>query len=277
MIVRVLDDESRDAAMVIAAEWDYAPDELDDLIALSQGCSTVALDGDQAVGLTLGFPWGPVGWIGSVRVAEKARGAGLGGPLVAASIEALEDAGCSTVKLYATPKAITLYERLGFVGEAEFLVAGGSHRRGRDPTVEPLVDHLEGAIALDSTIFPGDRARLIRALAESDPALAVCVLDDAGDVAGYGIARASEPASEIGPVVAREGDSAVAQALVDALLTRIPEGDVEVAYPARSWAARNSFDCRGFVTLDTPLEMRRGPAVDEAREAIVAVGGQELG
>jgi len=264
------------AAMTVTSRWEYTEDEVEQLLAWSRGSSVLAWDGDEVVGMTLGIPCGTVGWIGSVRVAKQRRGAGLGAKLVEACIERLHAAGASTIKLYSTPKAIKLYERLGFVGEAEFIVAMGSHRRGRDTNVVALADHVDEAVDLDATSFAGDRSRIVRDIAKAYPDLAVATLDEEGALTGFGLARPSEPAG-IGPIVVLDGDAHTAQHIVDALLTRVPEGEVEVGYPARSHAAKTCWECRGFVTVNTPLEMRLGPPVEQHRERIVAIGGQELG
>lgn len=277
MELEPLDKTTLETALPLGRAWDYSDQAFERLVGWTQGCARLIVDGGRAIGMALGFPWGPVGWIGDVLVLDEHRGQGLGGQVTEATVAALQDHGCTTVKLYATPKAIPLYERMGFVGEAEYTIARGTHKRGRDPEVEPLADHLDAAIEFDRAVFPGDRARLLRDQAADHPEVAIALLDDAGDLLGFGMARPAEDLTEIGPVVVRDGQARHAQALVDGLLVRVPEGEVEVTYPAPSWTAKTAWGCRGFMTVDTPLEMRLGPAVDEDRDAMVAAGGQEVG
>jgi GNAT superfamily N-acetyltransferase len=266
-----------DDAEPLYDHWGYDRGSFERLVEASRGTSVLAcVDGD-AVGMTLGFPWGEVGWIGGVLTLEDHRGKGLGQATVEASLERLHEAGCETVKLYATPKAVSLYERVGFTGEAEYAVATGSQRRGRDPDVVPLEGRVDEVARLDREAFPGDRRRLLAAYAREHPDLAVGVEADGGELAGFGFARAGSEVTEIGPVVVEEGDANLAQDLVDALLTRIPDQPVELVYPADAWAASSAWSCRGFVTVDSPLEMRHGPPVEEHRDAIVACAGQEVG
>ncbi len=227
--------------------------------------------------MTFAFPWRPVGWIGAVLTLPEHRGEGIGQAVTEAGIQALRDAGCETVKLYATPKAISLYERLGFTGEAEYTIARGGPRRGRDPEVAPLVEHAQAMHELDREIFAADRSAFLDTKLAAYPDTSVAVVDESEDLAGYGIARPGASLTEIGPVVAREGDAGVAQRLVDALLTRVGDQDVEVTYPKSGWAASTCWSCRGFVSVNTPLQMRLGPATKERREAIVAAGGQDVG
>lgn len=277
MELQPLDKTTLETALPLGRAWDYSDQGFERLVGWTQGCARLIVDDGQAIGMALGFPWGRVGWIGDVLVLEEHRGQGLGGQVTEATVAALQDHGCTTVKLYATPKAIPLYERMGFEGEAEYTIARGTHKRGRDPEVEPLADHLDAAIELDRTVFPGDRARLLRDQAADHPEVAIALVDDAGDLLGFGMARPAEDLTEIGPVVVRDGQARHAQALVDGLLVRVPEGEVEVTYPGPSWAAKTSWGCRGFMAVDTPLEMRMGPTVEEDRDAMVAAGGQEIG
>lgn len=227
--------------------------------------------------MTFAFPWRPVGWIGSVLTLPEHRGRGIGGAVTEAGVEALREAGCETVKLYATPKAIPLYERLGFEGEAEYTVARGGARRGRDPDVEPLADHREAMLDLDREVFAADRSPFLEAKLETYPETCVAATTPDGELAGYGIARPGPELTEVGPVVARGGDANVAQRLVDGLLARVPDQDVEVTYPSKAWAASSTWSCRGFVGVDSPLEMRLGPPASEHRDAIAAAGGQDVG
>lgn len=261
----------------LAEHWGYGLEEFANLVSLSEGCSTIAYVDGEAVGMTFGFPWGDVGWIGSVLTLEAHRGQGIGQAMVEQSIDRLHAAGCDTVKLYSTPKAIALYERIGFEGEAEYLIVNGSHKRGRDPDVTGIADRLGEVLALDRDVFPGDRGAYLEDVVERHPGLAIGVTDTDGDLAGFGMARPGPGVTEIGPVVVRDGDADRAQALVDGLLTRVPEQTVELIHPKGSRAAASAWSCRGFVTVDTPLEMRLGPPVDEDRDAIVAAGGQEVG
>ncbi len=273
----MLDAARVEDAEPLAEHWGYGLEEFANLVGFSEGCSRLAyVDGD-AVGMTFAFPWETVGWIGSVLTLEPHRGQGIGEAMVEASVDALDAAGCTTVKLYSTPKAIGLYERLGFTGEAEWLIVNGSQRLGRDPDVVELAGRMDEVKRLDADVFPGDRGAFLEDVAKRNPDLAIGVEGDDGELAGYAMARPGPSVTEVGPVVARQGDANLAQDLVDGILSRVPDQTVELIHPKNAWAASSAWSCRGFVTVDTPLEMRRGPPVEEARDAIVAAGGQEVG
>lgn len=272
----VLEPSNVDEARALVDHWGYDPDAFAHLLGFSEGCSTVAYAGDEAVGMTLGFPWGEVGWVGSVLTLEDHRGKGIGQATVEESMQRLREAGCETIKLYATPKAIPLYERIGFTGEAEYVIANGSRRAGRDPDVVDLEGRADEVVAIDAEVFPGRRRAFLEDLIDRNPGTSIGVEED-GELVGFAMARAGPSVTEIGPVVAAQGDANVAQALVDGLLVRVPDQPVELIHPKDGWAASTAWSCRGFVGIDTPLEMRHGPPVEERRDAIVACAGQEVG
>ncbi|MFN2409927.1 MAG: GNAT family N-acetyltransferase [Halomonas sp.] len=71
----------------------------------------------------------PDGHIGRVAVLAKARGAGIGGQLMAAAIATAQRVGHPEVALSSQLHALAFYERLGFVAHGEvFMDAGIPHR-----------------------------------------------------------------------------------------------------------------------------------------------------
>ena len=57
----------------------------------------------------------------SVWVAPDRRGDGVGGRLVAALLELAHELGVEHVTVHSSPRAVTLYERVGFVHDRELL------------------------------------------------------------------------------------------------------------------------------------------------------------
>lgn len=71
----------------------------------------------------------PDGHIGRVAVLAEARGAGIGGQLMAAAIATAQRAGHPQVALSSQLHALAFYERLGFIAHGEvFMDAGIAHR-----------------------------------------------------------------------------------------------------------------------------------------------------
>ncbi|HML22309.1 MAG TPA: GNAT family N-acetyltransferase [Aggregatilinea sp.] len=63
--------------------------------------------------------WGSLGWLGTLGVAPKNQGFGLGYAVTAAGIALLREAGCTTIALETMPdsgKNLGLYTRLGLEG-----------------------------------------------------------------------------------------------------------------------------------------------------------------
>ncbi|WP_119069057.1 GNAT family N-acetyltransferase [Aggregatilinea lenta] len=63
--------------------------------------------------------WGSLGWLGTLGVAPKSQGVGLGRAVTAAGIELLRGAGCTTIALETMPdsgKNLGLYTKLGLQG-----------------------------------------------------------------------------------------------------------------------------------------------------------------
>lgn len=82
----------------------------------------VARDGERVVATGVGTVNGPVGWIGSIFVAQDQRGRGLGRAVTQAIIDALEAAGCRTLCLVATSEGQRLYERMGFEVQTRYRI-----------------------------------------------------------------------------------------------------------------------------------------------------------
>lgn len=63
--------------------------------------------------------WGSLGWLGTLGVAPRNQGLGLGRAVTAAGIDLLREAGCTTIALETMPdsgKNLALYARLGLEG-----------------------------------------------------------------------------------------------------------------------------------------------------------------
>jgi GNAT superfamily N-acetyltransferase len=149
------------------------------------GCRPfVAVEGDAIVGTGVGTVNGAAGWVGTVFVAPTHRGKGLGRALTEVVTDALEEAGCRTLLLVASPEGLPLYERLGFRVTTSYHVLdhaglpsptearqdGRNRVRAFDPA------DLDPVTTLDRAATGEDRAHLLRALAS--PAAARCAVRD---------------------------------------------------------------------------------------------------
>jgi len=150
-------------------------------------CRTVkaAIDGT-IVGIGTAIHSPEVGWIQDVGVASKCRRQGIGGAIVRCLVEHLRSEGCRTVLLGATEMACSLYSKLGFevdteyvtfVGDLEIPSAGefGEHIRPYRPGDEKTI------IDLDREICGEDRGSELREKMEQS----FVYVDDGGPLGFY--------------------------------------------------------------------------------------------
>ncbi len=152
--------------------------------------------------------------IGMVLVADRHARQGIGRRLMRHVVESL-----STVPLtlHATPNGRPLYEELGFkaTGRAE-MVAGRFTPRADDPQVATraaTAEDLPAILRLDEEVFGSDRTPLITRL----PAFAdqLRVAEEDGRITGYAAAWPNMHTHVVGPLIAR--DTETAQALIASL------------------------------------------------------------
>ncbi|AGS70609.1 GNAT family N-acetyltransferase [Streptomyces collinus] len=155
-----------------------------------------------------------LGAIGMVLVAERHARQGIGRSLMRHVLAAM---GTTPLTLHATPNGQPLYEELGFkvTGRAEML-RGRFVPGGRDVEVATraaTAEDLPAILRLDEEVFGADRTPLIARL----PAFAdqLRVAEDGGRITGYAAAWPNEDTHVVGPLIAR--DTETAKALVASL------------------------------------------------------------
>ncbi|MFF7239447.1 GNAT family N-acetyltransferase [Streptomyces collinus] len=155
-----------------------------------------------------------LGAIGMVLVAERHARRGIGRSLMRHVLAAM---GTTPLTLHATPNGQPLYEELGFkvTGRAEML-RGRFVPGGRDVEVATraaTAEDLPAILRLDEEVFGADRTPLITRL----PAFAdqLRVAEDGGRIIGYAAAWPNEDTHVVGPLIAR--DTETAKALVASL------------------------------------------------------------
>ena len=159
--------------------------------------------------------------VGMLLVAERYARQGIARRLMRHVIEAT---GKTSLSLHATESGRPLYEELGFetVGRAERVIG---HFRPRDAssgdvptagavTIRPAAaGDLHAMLRLDTEVFGADRTHLLARL----PAFAdhLRVAEDNGELVGYAAIWPSERIHAVGPLIARDTDTA--KALVTSL------------------------------------------------------------
>lgn len=191
--------------------------------------------------------------IGMMLVAERHARQGVGRRLMR---HVLEEAGDTPVTLHATPNGQPLYEELGFenVGRAE-MVCG--HFRAPGPataaaataavTTRPATaGDLPAVLRLDTEVFGVDRTHVITRL----PAFAdqFRVAEEDGVLTGYAAAWPNMATQVVGPLIAR--DTETAKALITSLAAgtdRPLRTDIDVRHQELlTWAKANGLEPVAF-------------------------------
>ncbi|MGC9536999.1 GNAT family N-acetyltransferase [Streptomyces sp. UG1] len=154
-----------------------------------------------------------LGAIGMVLVAERHARRGIGRRLMRHVVDAM---GTTPLTLHATPYGQPLYEELGFkvAGRAEML---RGHFTGTSaPTITTravTAEDLGAIVRLDEEVFGSDRTHIITRL----PAFAdqLRVAEEHGRIIGYAGAWPNMETQVVGPLIAR--DTETAKALIASL------------------------------------------------------------
>ncbi|MFJ5915823.1 GNAT family N-acetyltransferase [Streptomyces ardesiacus] len=152
--------------------------------------------------------------VGMVLVAERHARRGVGRRLMRHLVAAL---GTVPLTLHATPYGRPLYEELGFkvTGEAE-MVRGRFVPGGPEPkpfTRGATAEDLPAILRLDEEVFGADRTPIVTRL----PAFAdqLRVAEEDGRITGYAAAWPNMDTHVVGPLIAR--DTETAKALIGSL------------------------------------------------------------
>jgi GNAT superfamily N-acetyltransferase len=257
------------AALALSAEAGWNQVEADWRLLLRLGHGFAARDGGRVVATALALPYPPsFGWVSMVLVHGPYRRRGLATRLVERATAALTAAGLVPV-LDATPAGAEVYGRMGFRPLRRLMRWRGD---GSGAATGPLdAGAAERARALDGVAFGADRGAILGDLA-GRPAPFAAITPDAS---GHVFSRRGRTATQLGPLVARDEDSAVA------LLTagiRTLAGHVLVDVPQDATAVTACVQKHGFVPERPYIRMALDADEIAGEAALVhAIAGPELG
>ncbi|MFS8203207.1 GNAT family N-acetyltransferase (plasmid) [Streptomyces sp. CWNU-52B] len=190
--------------------------------------------------------------IGMVLVAEQHARQGIGRRLMRHVVAEL---GSTPVTLHATPYGRPLYEELGFktVGRAE-MVRGRFSPRGPEPEVATrpaTAGDLAAILRLDEEVFGTDRTHMITRLPAFCDQLRVA--EENGRIIGYAAAWPNLDNQVVGPLIAR--DTETAKALIGSLAsgTDLPlRTDIDVRHEELlGWVKERGLDSLSFNAVMT--------------------------
>lgn len=260
-------DVSAGLALSEEAGWNQTAEDWSMMIRLGRPFA-VPGDGGRLVATALAIPYPPdFGWISMVLVHGPYRRRGLGSRLLERAIAALEERGLVPF-LDATPVGRPVYERMGF-RRIEPLTRWRGGGNGRTlPALEP---GLPDVAELDREAFGADRSLILADLLERPGAMS---LRDPG-TGGFLLARPGRTATHLGPIVARETNTALD--LLRTAIAAIP-GPLVIDVPDRESEVTQLLSRSGFLQERPFTRMALGRAAGFGNPALIrAVAGPELG
>lgn len=266
-------------ALVREAGWNQVRADWEIFRAL--GTVHTARDGGRVVATAATLTYGHFAWISMVLVTGEYRRQGLGTQLLERCVAALDGEGRVPV-LDATPAGRPIYQTMGFED------CWGYHRLARQSTqpaavvlpdatalVRPIADTDWSALrAYDAAAFGADRSALLQRLRGRLPA-AELIAERNGRIAGFVLGRNGRSASQIGPLIAEDDDTA--RLLLARALSAI-DGPVYLDFADAKTEIRAWLTQRGFVAQRplTRMLYRRSIGFDDTSRTF-AVAGPEFG
>jgi ribosomal protein S18 acetylase RimI-like enzyme len=270
------------AAFVLSSDvgWNQSPADWAMLIELGRGYALLGDDG-AIVATATALPYERrFAWIGMVIVTAAFRRGGLATRLLQRCIATIAESGAVPI-LDATPAGRAVYRKLGFIetwelqryvraARAPAQAAAGSVRVRRLNH-----DDLDGLRSLDREAFGADRSAVLQRLLDRAPEAALLAEGADGTPAGMAFERAGRTATQIGPVVAGDAETALA------LIARAAAGNagpLMIDVPLEHGAVSGWLERHGFSVQRPFTRMQLGVARPFGSLArTFAIAGPELG
>lgn len=264
-------DASAGVALSDEAGWDQTAEDWSLMIRLGSAFAVAGSEG-RLVATALALPYPPAfGWVSMVLVHGPYRRRGLATRLLKRSISELRDRDLVPF-LDATPDGRPVYERLGF-RPIEALTRWRGPGGGRAASTFPPLSRrgLQDVAEIDRAAFGADRSAVLADL-HGRPG-AVSRLDPAAG--GFLLSRPGRTATHVGPLVARETETALG--LLESGLAAI-SGPVVIDVPDREAEVAGVLAARGFRHERPYVRMALDHDTGFGEAALVrALAGPELG
>jgi GNAT superfamily N-acetyltransferase len=198
-------------ALSQAANWNQNEADWRLMLGFGRGYGLTLGDGTLAAS-TITLPYGErFAWVSMVLVLPEHRRKGYASQLLNAALADLGTANRAAI-LDATPAGRAVYAQEGFTDDWTFkrfsLQESKPIPTGRTDDVRAIEPRDWPAIeALDSQAFGADRMTVLTNLAERLPQAAL-VAERNGELAGFLLGREGREACQLGPLVARDAQSA---------------------------------------------------------------------
>jgi len=262
-----------------AAGWNQTAEDWAMFLKLSpKGCCVAVDDEGQVRGTVATVRYeNRFSWIGMVLVHPAVQRQGIGIQLLRESLQILGEE--ETIKLDATPAGRKVYVQLDFVDEypitrMELKEVSVSKLENSD-ALPVLTKEMPSVLEIDHRVFGASRGKVLQSVLKRAPQFAFFLQDSEG-IEGYCFGRKGYLFSHIGPVIARDSDSA--RKVVSAALRNCQGRPVVIDAPHHSPEWLQWLSSIGFREQRPLLRMYRGtnayPGIPEKQFAIL---GPEFG
>lgn len=278
--VRLMHEEDIPLGLALCrfAGWNQLEDDWQRFLALNFERVFVAEYEGQPCGTASLTCYGTdLAWIGMVLVHPDFQRRGVASALIRHGLSTLREAKLRCIKLDATDLGRAVYSKLDFEDERPIyrcLCPRAPARSG--PALPPISERdWEAVAAFDLEVFGANRLPLLQRLAYDG---STAIVRSADGVEGFGFARSGFDASFLGPIVARDSDTA--RALAKSLLSTRTCATKPVYWdllPDNTGALALA-DSLGFQVARRLMRMRFGtPLRNGILEAMYAAAGFEAG
>jgi GNAT superfamily N-acetyltransferase len=285
MAVEILTPDQASEGFLLSSEAGWNQTQDDWRLMIGAGTAFGLRDNNgRLVATALALPHGAqFAWISMVLVTAAFQRRGIASGLLALCIDDIEKRGL-VAGLDATPSGRQVYLPLGFEDvyglqrlHGTDLHAGEVVKTPDGMTISPLnAEDTDALVAFDVPRFGGERRAILAHLTSRQPGNSwIAKVDATNEVAGYALGRDGRECRQIGPLVARSEDLAIALAsrAVQALA-----GPVYIDVADRHQSLNAWLAARGFAPQRPFYRMYKGrtqPFDDPA--CIFAIAGPELG
>jgi GNAT superfamily N-acetyltransferase len=267
-------------ALSAEAGWNQIEADWRLMLGLGRGLGVSTADG-RLVATAIMLPYERrFAWISMVLVTESFRRRGIAKRLLQRAVDELVGGGYVPL-LDATPAGREVYRHLGFEdcwGMQRLACSAGASPvavREEGIDVRPHVpDDRTRVLEFDRAVFGADRSGILRDLAGRVPHAAL-IAERTGHFCGASFARDGRVATQIGPVIAADEETALA--LIAAALAKV-SGPVFIDVPDRHARIAEWLCGIGFAPQRSLTRMAHGRnrAFDDL-ERLFAIAGPELG
>ena len=258
--------------------WGNTADDVRRMLSYEPGGCFVASVGGEDVGMVGSIRYGEVGYLGNLIVQPGHRGRGIGAALMTEAMEHLLDSGVKSIRLDSVPKAIPLYQRLGFTGESpSHRFTGLASAKGSTGCERMMESDLPEVSELDLRLFGAPRGRVLRRV-HADFSTLCFVAREGPRLVGYIMAKEGEGRTRIGPWISEPDERGIAEKLLHRLMNEVAGSTLWVGVPGGNRGAAEILDSNGFISGPSSHRMCYSECVEAGVvEGIFGVGGPDKG